>query len=451
MAVYNVTKIFVKVKRTTNHCFRNWNFIFRLVLTIIIIVLGWSQIFNNNNDTKILGNTRFASTTIKTARETQKLSENNNPLETVSIIASLDNDDNEDLYNIRLKRIVKRLNTRQTVRNLHKYGPLTNNSLIIVVQVNTRINYLYEVINSLSKARGIEDVLLIFSHNYYDEKINRLVNGVRFCKTMQIFFPYSTQIYTNVFPGQTSYYDCPRNAARERTEKMNCFNATADQYGHYRDANITQAKHHWWWKINMVFDRLRVVKNYSGLILFMEEDHYVVEDFIHTLKLMQRTLSQSEIFSMGVHSDTLIFFRKPQVHVSNWISNLGISFNRSVWNAFVQCAEEFCYYDDYNWDWSLQKMTKYCNGHTFLTSTLQDSRFYHIGKCGMHYHINCSDMSHVNKLKQTLKSLDLYPEELDVKIIHGLNQMFSAGNGGWGDTRDRKLCMHMVFNHYVNV
>lgn len=68
----------------------------------------------------------------------------------------------------------------------------------------------------------------------------------------------------------------------------------------------------------------------------------------------------------------------------------------------------------------------------------------------MHHHANCSDMSHVNKYKHTLNSLDLYPEKLDVKVIRGLNQMFSAGNGGWGDTRDHTLCMHMAFNHYVN-
>lgn len=46
-----------------------------------------------------------------------------------------DNGNNADLYDVQLKRTVKRLNAELTVRNLHKYGPLTNDSLIIVVQV----------------------------------------------------------------------------------------------------------------------------------------------------------------------------------------------------------------------------------------------------------------------------------------------------------------------------
>lgn len=65
--------------------------------------------------------------------------------------------------------------------------------------------------------------------------------------------------------------------------------------------------------------------------------------------------------------------------VSPWIENLAMSFNRSVWNELVLCAKIFCYYDDYNWDWSLQKMTKVCQNHKFLAATLQNSRIYHIG------------------------------------------------------------------------
>lgn len=77
-----------------------------------------------------------------------------------------------------------------------------------LLQVHTRIQYLRETIYSLSKARGIEDAILIFSHDYYDTEINSFIRGIDFCKTIQIFFPYSSQIYTKIFPGQ-SPYDCP--------------------------------------------------------------------------------------------------------------------------------------------------------------------------------------------------------------------------------------------------
>lgn len=47
--------------------------------------------------------------------------------------------------------------------------------------------------------------------------------------------------------------------------KIHCINAkNPDHNGIYRKANIAQTKHHWWWKVNTVFDQLQVVKNYTG-------------------------------------------------------------------------------------------------------------------------------------------------------------------------------------------
>lgn len=54
---------------------------------------------------------------------------------TTRIIADKNVTDHTTLYNVNLKRTVKELNAKQTIRNLEKYGPLTNDSLIIVIQV----------------------------------------------------------------------------------------------------------------------------------------------------------------------------------------------------------------------------------------------------------------------------------------------------------------------------
>lgn len=70
--------------------------------------------------------------------------------------------------------------------------------------------YLQHAIVSLAQARGIEDALLIFSHDYYDERINELVRSIDFCKTMQMFYPNSIQTHPNKFPGQ-SPEDCSQN------------------------------------------------------------------------------------------------------------------------------------------------------------------------------------------------------------------------------------------------
>lgn len=62
--------------------------------------------------------------------------------------------------------------------------------------------------------------------------------------------------------------------------KMNCINAkNPDQNGVYRNSNTTQPKHHWWWKMNMVFDQLRVVRNYTGtlylIIIYQLSSYYI--------------------------------------------------------------------------------------------------------------------------------------------------------------------------------
>ena len=65
------------------------------------------------------------------------------------------------------------------------------------------------------QAKGIDETLLIFSHDFWDEGINELVNSVDFAKTMQIFYPFSIQTHPHEFPGE-SPNDCPRNAKKDQ-------------------------------------------------------------------------------------------------------------------------------------------------------------------------------------------------------------------------------------------
>ena len=55
------------------------------------------------------------------------------------------------------------------------------------------------------------------------------------------------------------------------------------------------------------------------------------------------------------------FFFKIQAEVTPWISskhNMGMAFNRVTWNKLRNSASDFCSYDDYNWDWSLQHVAQ---------------------------------------------------------------------------------------------
>lgn len=188
-----------------------------------------------------------------------------------------------------LKRI-ESINNEQSVKNEDIFGPVDNNGTlaIIVVQVHNRLQYLRQLIISFSQAKDIDRTLIIFSHDFWDDQLNELVESIDFAKILQIFYPYSIQTHTDIFPGESAN-DCPRNAKKEQANRLGCINAKwPDLYGHYREAKFSQTKHHWWWKANRIFNELRVTKNYNGLVLFLEEDHFVAEDFLSVLSLMKQ-------------------------------------------------------------------------------------------------------------------------------------------------------------------
>ena len=79
--------------------------------------------------------------------------------------------------------VIKIKNNQQFILNLDRFQ-FDQFRIVIVVQVHKRIFYLKLLIESLSKLTGIEDVLLIFSHDLFDLEINKLIEDVRFCKVI---------------------------------------------------------------------------------------------------------------------------------------------------------------------------------------------------------------------------------------------------------------------------
>lgn len=357
-----------------------------------------------------------------------------------------------------IKRSITQYNLQQTVYNEDLFGPLQNDSIVIVIQIHDRITYLRHLIVSLAQARYISQALIVFSHDYYDEEINSLVQSVDFCKVIQIFYPYSIQTHLHEFPGEDPG-DCPRDIKKDKALQLKCNNALyPDLYGHYREAKFTQTKHHWWWKVNRVFNQLEVTRNYTGLVLFLEEDHYVAEDFIYILKLMERTCKEAcrhcNILSLGTYLKTYNYYGdSKKVEITPWISskhNMGMAFNRTTWNQIVKCAPFFCKYDDYNWDWSLQHTSQNCLKQKLHAMVARGPRVFHIGECGVHHKKdNCGSTAVISKVQQVLKSAKkhLYPDYLILTYATILKKnKLRKGNGGWGDHRDHKLCMSMTIS-----
>lgn len=357
----------------------------------------------------------------------------------------------------------EQLNMKQVVTNQELFGVLpspdqpdifTSPGAVFLVQVHNRLENLRALIESLSRVRGIQDALLIFSTDFISVEFVSLIYGISFSRVMYIYFPHSNQIFSNLFPG-TDPHDCSANTSVLQAKYVGCLNANwHDRFKHYRDSRFTQVKHHWLWKLTFMFERLQAVKHYDGYVILLEEDHYVVEDILHVKKLVENIWIPNEakgMIAFGSYSASQDY-EYPRVTLVSWISsqdNMGMGISRALWNRIKPCLTLFCTYDDYNWDWTLQHIGADC-----MSPRLEAMRFarqprvYHLGQCdGLHHtKSNCSVRILAQKITQTLQgpsAAHLFPSKLEV-TQQRKPQLRGRPNGGWGDPRDRALCRSMA-------
>lgn len=347
-----------------------------------------------------------------------------------------------------LKKSVYNGNFKQSILNEVRFP--AEPQLVLVIQVHNRPEYLKLLIESLQKVKGVEDFLLIFSHDYFLEEINSIVQDIEFCKVLQIFFPFSTQLYPNEFPGQDPQ-DCPRDISKDNAVKTGCLNAEhPDSYGHYREAFITQTKHHWWWKLHFVWERVHVMQGYSGFAVLLEEDNYLLPDFFSFYKSMvgykQKSCPDCDMLALGNHNGFNDFSRQShRVMTTGWMStkhNIGMGVSREMYYKLMGCNDAYCTYDDYNWDWTLQHLSGTCVSKAIKVLAALGSRVMHTGDCGLHQNENCRPEWAMQKVEESLKQSkdNLFPESLTLTSAEVAEHKAHMKNGGWGDVRDHSLC-----------
>ena len=81
-----------------------------------------------------------------------------------------------------MQRFMLKHNSNPTVYNKDSFAPMGPDDLVLVVQVHKREKYLRLLLDSLRHARGVEKVLLVVSHDFYDQGVNEAVKSVDFCK-----------------------------------------------------------------------------------------------------------------------------------------------------------------------------------------------------------------------------------------------------------------------------
>ncbi|XP_048435225.1 alpha-1,6-mannosyl-glycoprotein 2-beta-N-acetylglucosaminyltransferase-like [Pyrus x bretschneideri] len=330
-------------------------------------------------------------------------------------------------------------------RNLDLYPSLAKDHITIVLYVHNRPQYLKVAVDSLSQVVGINETLLIVSHDGYFEEMNKVVEGVRFCQVKQIFAPYSPHVFPNSFPG-VSPTDCKE---RDDAKTKHC-KGTPDQYGNHRSPKIVSLKHHWWWMMNTVWDGLKETKDHNGHILFIEEDHYIYPNAYRNLQILTElkpqkcphcyaaNLAPCDVNARGEGWDSLIAER---------MGNVGYTFNRTVWRKIHKKTSEFCFFDDYNWDITMWATVYPSFGNPVFTLRGPRTSAVHFGRCGLHQGQGeakaCIDNGMVNFKLEEIDKVANINSDWEVQVFEnqpGYKAGFK-GWGGWGDKRDHRLCL----------
>ncbi|CAD5216921.1 unnamed protein product [Bursaphelenchus okinawaensis] len=351
---------------------------------------------------------------------------------------------------------VEYLNHHHKVLNEEEFGKITPDNVesILVIQVHNRPEYLKYLIESLSKARGIQKSLLVFSHDIHHNEINQLIKSINFTRAIQIVYPNNIQLFPNKFPGQDPN-DCPDRISKAKAEEMKCNNwEWPDKYGNYRLSKLSQIKHHWWWKMNYVFDG--IVKKYNldeKYVMLLEEDHYVAPDVLYVLEKMiehkEQDCEKCEVLCLGFYLKNYNRYNSDidKLSVQKWFSskhNMGMAINLRTWTKVRECSQFFCTYDDYNWDWSMLQVSLKCLKEPFYTIVAKSPRVIHVGDCGVHTH-KCNIRSSLDNALDLFKRDIFFPQTLSRSEVLKRSLKPSKPNGGWGDKRDHELCINNTY------
>jgi hypothetical protein len=101
--------------------------------------------------------------------------------------------------------------------------------------------------------------------------------------------------------------------------------------------------------------------------------------------IMERHWAGEMVYRVALFLDCSfnLIFMSLQIELTKWVSakhNMGMAFNRELWNRIHKCREHFCNFDDYNWDWSLEHISNNCIKDGLQVLLLKGPRVFHIGE-----------------------------------------------------------------------
>ena len=266
--------------------------------------------------------------------------------------------------------------------------------VILVVQVqDSNIEKLSKLVQSLESSELIETALIIFSHLTYDESLNKLIKTIKFARTIQIFFPYSES-------GKLS-------------------------------------KHHFWWTLNHVFDDMTRTADFHGLVVLLKDEHIVSPDFLVVLKMLfkerRENYDSTQLICLGQDKQDFNYSNITnynKVRIEAWQHHHNIlAFDKFFWKRLKSCYEFFCFYDDSQWEFSLENVNRKCWNSNLKSMVLYVQRVF------------------VGTVNPLLNTSLLFPREIEV--VYDTDKYFNLpdlppSHGGWSDPKDHSLCKAML-------
>nr|XP_026486666.1 alpha-1,6-mannosyl-glycoprotein 2-beta-N-acetylglucosaminyltransferase-like [Vanessa tameamea] len=286
---------------------------------------------------------------------------------------------------------------------------------------------------SLSEVQGIQTALLIFSHSFYNEPINRLVRNIDFCKVMQIFYPFSLQLHPYKHPG-VDPGDCKPGLSKTKNAK----------YCLIRDARLTEHKQHWWWKANFIFQGTRWLQRHANPVVFLEEDNYVAPDFLYMFQYITRSLDyfpSVDVMSFGTAWTKNVNMNLLTVESWRPPYDIGLAFNKTTWQKILQLSGQFCMYNDYSWSYSLLHVFEsFPKGYVDMVGCVAprvlSTKEYD------------NNVNIFKKKTELFSALNLFPKKVHAVFLFGPEGRVErvlkgppVGRGGWNDLRDQLLCL----------
>ena len=122
-----------------------------------------------------------------------------------------------------------------------------------------------------------------------------------------------------------------------RAVSVACTNAHwPDLHGHYREAQFTQTKHHWWWKANWIFNQIESLKSFQGIFYFLKLSKHFMINCRSCLIFGGRS------FCSWGFSPRPQITRKGEVHfkIQNWYSQSGNIFEKEQCSTKSETGEQ---------------------------------------------------------------------------------------------------------------